>query len=101
MIITISEQSGGTFHYLDYARPDLDEVSREFESHLSKFEHAADAKRQQDAMAGIVAVREEFGSMFNLCYVRHTSNTGDPFYEAENQFFDEHSPSFEALNNRF
>jgi hypothetical protein len=77
------------------------ELSEAFEKQLYLFENAPDAAKQLEALTGIVAVREEFGSMFNLCYVRHTSNTADPFYEAENQYFDEQSPSFEALNNRF
>jgi len=98
---TTSYPPNTTFDDFLYSRPNMTEVSQEFEKHLSKFENAKDAVKQQEALAGIVAVREEFGSMFNLCYVRHTSNTADPFYEAENQYFDEQSPSFEALNNRF
>ena len=90
-----------TFDEFIYVRPDMAEISKEFENHLSQFEEAADAVGQQHALTGIVKVREEFGSMFNLCYIRHTSNTADPFYEAENGYFDEQSPSFEALNNRF
>lgn len=90
-----------TFNDFPYNRPDMAELSEEFEKYLSLFVHATDASQQQIALTKIVTVREEFGSMFNLCYVRHTSNTADPFYEAENQYFDEHSPSFEALNNRF
>lgn len=90
-----------TFNDFPYVRPDMAEVSAAFENFLFKFENAKDVQAQQEALAGIVAVREEFSSMFNLCYVRHTANTADPFYEAENQYFDEQSPSFEALNNRF
>ena len=98
---TTLSTSYATFDDFIYTRPDMAEVSKEFEKHLLQFENASDADKQQDALAGIVAAREEFGSMFNLCYIRHTANTSDPFYESENQYFDEQSPSFEALNNRF
>jgi len=98
---TTLSTSTATFDDFTYARPDMTEVTQEFEKYLFQFENAADADKQQEALAGIVAVREEFSSMFNLCYVRHTANTSDPFYEDENQYFDEQSPSFEALNNRF
>ncbi|MBC7774497.1 MAG: M3 family oligoendopeptidase [Phycisphaerae bacterium] len=84
-----------------YTRPDMAELTQEFEKYLFQFENASDAEEQQHALVGIVAVREEFGSMSNLCHIRHTSNTSDAFYETENQYFDEQSPSFEALNNRF
>lgn len=90
-----------TFDEFQYARPDMAEVSQIFEKHLAQLETALDFSQQQEALEHIVAVREEFSSMFNLCYVRHTINTADPFYESENQYFDEYSPSFEALNNRF
>lgn len=90
-----------TFDTFPYVRPDMEEISQAFEQHLHKFEKACSAEEQAETLAAIVAVREEFGSMFNLCYVRHTSNTADPYYEAENQYFDEQSPSFEALNNHF
>lgn len=39
--------------------------------------------------------------MVNLCLIRHTSDTRNPFYEKENEYFDENLPAFEALNNRF
>ncbi len=90
-----------TFNDFPYVRPDIVEVSKSFETYLSQFIQADDAEKQQDALEQIVAVREAFSSMFNLCYIRHTANTADPFYEAENQYFDEQSPSIEALNNRF
>ena len=90
-----------TFDDFVYTRPNMEEASQKFEKYLHQFENALDADKQQDALVGIVSVREEFSSMYNLCHVRHTSNTEDPFYEHENQYFDDHSPSFEALNNRF
>jgi M3 family oligoendopeptidase len=39
--------------------------------------------------------------MYNLSYIRHSSNTGDAYYEAENDYFDAQLPAYEALNNRF
>lgn len=98
---SFSLSPGSTFDDFPYARPDMGAVSEEFEKHLSTFENAPDATQQQDALHELLDVRSEFSSMFNLCYIRHTSNTADQFYEIENQYFDDHTPSFEALNNRF
>ncbi len=98
---TTLSSSNGTFNDFPYVRPDISKVSTAFEAHLAQFVQAGDVTMQEDALEKIVTVREEFGSMFNLCYIRHTANTADPFYEAENQYFDEQSPSIEALNNRF
>jgi len=101
MIRPTNGESAATFDEFPYDRPDMADLSQRFEQHLSRFESAQDVAAQQQALTDIVNVREDFGSMYNLCYIRHTSNTADPFYESENQYFDEQSPSFEALNNRF
>ena len=39
--------------------------------------------------------------MYNICHVRHTINTKDTFFEAENNFFDDNNPAVEALTNKF
>ncbi|MFN0215613.1 MAG: M3 family oligoendopeptidase [Saprospiraceae bacterium] len=90
-----------TFDDFVYTRPNMEETSQKFEKFLLQFENASNAEMQYDALINIAFVKEEFSSMYNLCHIRHTSNTEDPFYEIENQYFDDHSPSFEALNNRF
>lgn len=89
-----------TFENFAYSRPDLDALRFEFEQLLLDFESAPDAKTQSGLLHQITAVRDEFWTMYNLCYIRHTANTADPFYEQENAFFDENLPAYEALNNR-
>lgn len=101
MNISANSPSIALFDDFPYIRPDMGELTEAFEKYLLQFSKASDPQLQEEILAKIVQLRDEFGSMFNLCYVRHTSNTADPFYEAENQYFDEQSPSFEALNNRF
>ncbi len=90
-----------TFEDFSYTRPDLDALSNAFEQHLSAFHAAPNAEAQSDHLIRLNAVRDEFWTMYNLCYIRHTANTADPFYEQENEFFDENLPAYEALNNRF
>ncbi len=89
-----------TFDEFPYVRPDMEELNQVFDKYLQAFTEADTADQQEEALTAIIDLRAEFGSMYNLCYVRHTANTADPFYEAENQYFDEQSPSFEALNNQ-
>jgi len=90
-----------TFDQFPYARPDMNTVTADFEKHLTAFQQAPTPAEQVLSLTNLNAVREGFGTMYNLCYVRHTSNTADPFYEAENQYFDENLPSYEALSSRF
>ena len=94
----LSPRSFEDFHY---ERPNLATVTESFEKHLASFGKAASAEAQSLSLQHLNAIREEFGAMYNLCLVRHTSNTEDPVFEAENQYFDEATPDFEALNHRF
>jgi M3 family oligoendopeptidase len=95
------KQSTPSFDSFEYTRPDLEAVTATFDKHLEAFEKSASAVEQNQNLQHLNAIREEFGAMYNLCLVRHTSNTKDPFFEQENQYFDETTPAFEALNNRF
>ncbi|MBV6441612.1 MAG: hypothetical protein EPGJADBJ_03298 [Saprospiraceae bacterium] len=90
-----------TFESFPYVRPEMTQVSRDFEKHLFRFQNAKTPGEQQRSLSRLNAVREEFLTMVNLCLIRHTSDTRDPFYEKENEYFDENLPAFEALNNRF
>jgi M3 family oligoendopeptidase len=90
-----------TFDGFPYTRPEMPAVVRQFERALKAFEEADSAAAQMRALRRLNTVREEFSTMYNLCYVRHTANTADAFYEKENEYFDENLPAFEALNNRF
>ena len=96
--ITAPETS---FDAFPYVRPDMSVVSQAFENHLSAFENANTYAAQSQHLTALNDVRERFWSMYNLCYIRHTANTADPFYEAENAYFDQNLPDFDALNNRF
>ncbi|TNE68456.1 MAG: M3 family oligoendopeptidase [Bacteroidetes bacterium] len=93
--------SANTFESFPYSRPDLETVTRAFEEHLQVFKAAASVQDQIERIDEINAIRESFATMYNLCLVRHTANTNDPFYEAENEYFDQNLPAYEALNDRF
>ena len=90
-----------TFEYFPYTRPDMADVSQRFEKQLVRFQSAESPAVQSRTLSRLNSVREEFWTMYNLCYVRHTSDTADEFYEKENDYFDENLPAFEELNNRF
>jgi M3 family oligoendopeptidase len=90
-----------TFESFPYTRPDIQALSNTFEQTIAAFERAQAIEEQAGFLQSLNDQREEFWSMYNLCYIRHTANTADPFYETENEYFDENLPAYEALNNRF
>ena len=89
------------FKEFTYERPEMSQFTERFDQLLDKFEKASDFDQQDELLIAINNLRQEFMSMFNICQVRHTINTKDSFYEAENEFFDQNSPSYEAMTNRF
>jgi M3 family oligoendopeptidase len=90
-----------TFDQFPYQRPDLAALTKSFDKHLAAFQKAPDAVAQGRSLRRLSALKESFATMYNLCYIRHSSDTTDAFYEAEDQFFNANMPTFEALNNRF
>lgn len=90
-----------TFESFPYARPDMAVLTQHFEQHLATFQNAPSAADQSQSLTLLNDVREEFSTMFNLCHIRHTADMADQFYEGENDYFDQQTPAFEALNTRF
>lgn len=89
------------FEDFTYVRPEMDDFTSRFEVLLDQFENASSFSAQNEAFSEINKMRTHFFSMHNICYIRHTIDTKDEFYEKENNFFDEQMPNFEALNTRF
>lgn len=88
------------FENFTYTRPDLQQITNSFEQLLQTFERASSAEEQVELLSRLNDLRKHFSSMYSLCYVRHTADTRDPFYDAENHYFDAALPDFEALNDR-
>ena len=84
-----------------YIRPDFDKIETEFEQLLSQFAAAETVSIQQQTIDEINAIRKEFESMSALCYIRHTIDTRDEYYEAGQNYFDETEPLFAGLIDKY
>ncbi len=89
------------FTDMPYTRPDPKSIQERFEVLLSEFQSAGSAATQSKVIKAINIVRDDLNTMAALARIRHTIDTRDPVYDAENAFFDRYSPVFEELNNRF
>lgn len=88
------------FENYEYTRPDIAALTAQFDKLLVQFENAPSDTAQIQAFEAINALKVDFYSMRNICQIRHTVDTKDAFYEAENAFFDEQLPNMEALAHR-
>jgi M3 family oligoendopeptidase len=89
------------FEEYTYARPNLDEVKARFEAAIGKFKNASSLEEQSVAMNEVNNIRNDIGTMFNLCYIRHSVDTNDEFYKAEQDYMDEVQPEIEGLVTKY
>lgn len=89
------------FSEFPYERPSMDDFSQTYESLLASFESATSAEAQLEVLSKINTHRQVFESMQSIASIRHTTDTRVKFYEEENDFYDQNSPSVQELTNRF
>lgn len=89
------------FEQYTYERPNFDVVEKQFLDALEVFSNAASANEQNEAMKNINQIRNDLGTMFNLVYIRHSIDTNDEFYKAEQDYIDEIQPSVEGLVTKY
>ena len=80
------------FAEFPYERPDLAAAMAQLDKLSDSIGHARTAKEAKEAFLSFEKITEQIGSMSSICYVRHTVDTRDPFYEKENTFWDENLP---------
>lgn len=89
------------FTEMAYTRPDLEKIEKDFNELISKFSIATTAQEQENILAQINELRNEFQTYASLASVRNSIDTTNAFYEAEQEFFDTNEPRIKDLNIRF
>ncbi|WP_123040327.1 M3 family oligoendopeptidase [Cohnella candidum] len=80
------------FNEFPYERPDADRIGRQFKELIAAFNEADSYEKQSGVMASINRLRNEFDTKNTIVSVRHSIDTTDAFYKAEQDFMDEVSP---------
>ncbi len=89
------------FSTYKYERPDKELITSGISSAITRLEQAKSAKEQNEIIREINKLRQRYSTMFNICMIRHTIDTNDAFYEAENKYFDEIGPEYSKVNADF
>lgn len=82
------------FSEMKYIRPDMEEMKLKSEQAAERIRSAANADEAAEAYLDWDKASGSFSTMNSLCYIRHTINTEDKFYDGENEFFDNNGPAF-------
>jgi M3 family oligoendopeptidase len=75
-----------------YERPDVDKLKKDFAHLLEGLKDTATLDVQKSSVSAINTLRNEFDTMQTLVSVRHSIDTTDEFYKAEQEFMDEIGP---------
>ena len=81
-----------TFKDYKYKRPDKDAYKNQMENATKKIRMAKTAEDQILLANEMQNLNLAVATMENICYIRYTINTEDPFYKEEQDFFDTFSP---------
>ncbi|SFI50296.1 oligoendopeptidase, M3 family [Paenibacillus sp. UNC496MF] len=75
-----------------YERPDAKAIGERYSALIRQFNEAGGAEAQSEAMKAVNALRSEFETQCQLVEIRHSVDTNDAFYKAEQEYMDEIKP---------
>lgn len=89
------------FKDIPYERIDMEEVKKGFEALMKEQKEAKSGQEQFEIHKKAYALRDKVLTQMTICEIRHTGNTVDEFYEAENNYYDEKKPEFYDLTLQY
>lgn len=88
------------FSEMPYSRPDMEALAAATTQTLETMKAAPNAAGQIAAYDAYEKKMQTAGTMQQIAYIRHTINTKDEFYNAENDYMDEIGPKLQELTHR-
>lgn len=88
------------FSEMPYSRPDMEALAAATTQTLEAMKAAPNAAGQKAAYDAYEKKMQTAGTMQQIAYIRHTINTKDEFYNAENDYMDEIGPKLQELTHR-
>lgn len=88
------------FSEMPYSRPDMEAMAAATTQTLEAMKAAPNAAGQIAAYDAYEKKMQTAGTMQQIAYIRHTINTKDEFYNAENDYMDEIGPKLQELTHR-
>ena len=80
------------FSEMPYSRPDTGRVIEQYKALAARAGAAADGRELAELFRRHTELDDEFSTAARIAMIRHTLDTRDEFYDAENDFFDEAAP---------
>ncbi len=89
------------FEEINYKRPEIESVKKEFNTLLKQVESSQTPEEQVEQIEKINELRSEFDTAQSIAHVRFTQDTTNESYREEYNYFNENAPAYEGLENEF
>lgn len=89
-----------TFSALEYTRPDIEAMKREYQRAIERFEQADGYEEAKAALLAQEAIIKRMTTAMTIVSIRNTMDTADAFYDEENMFFHREAAQFVPLQKR-
>lgn len=89
------------FTEMPYTRPDYPAITKELEALTQRLKDASSAQEQASLYKEYETLLSHLTTQTTLCYIRHTVDTNDKFYEEENDYNDQQSPLLQEFVQNF
>lgn len=87
------------FNDMKYERPDFEQTKSSMEALIKQMQESKDAETFLVAFRKMNELRSHLYTMTTLVSIRHSINTADEFYDKENDYWDETTPQYTAIEN--
>ena len=85
------------FQDMPYERVDFDEVKKQFEELMAEFDAAKSGEEQFEVHKKYYELSGHVSTLMTIAQIRHDVDTADPFYDAENTYYDEMGPVYSSI----
>lgn len=85
------------FQNMPYERVDFDEVKKQFEELMAEFDAAKSGEEQFEVHKKYYELSGHVMTLMTIAQIRHDVDTADPFYDAENTYYDEMGPVYSSI----
>ena len=89
------------FSEFRYERINYEDIEKEYPALLKELKEAGDPETFMSVFKNINKYRSHIHTMTTLCFIRHSIDTSDKFYDEENNYWDETSPKIQAFETEF
>lgn len=88
------------FNDMKYERPNYEDYKDKMNACIDEMEISKDTNAFMKAFNELNTLRTHISTMMILSSIRHTINTADAFYDTEDNYWNETSPKYDAIDTR-